>query len=100
MARSRDRSLGERTSLPTGAETGFNCLTLSFLLNTTFSGPVLGWSMSGAVFSGDRSLISRDWFYLEWRSILTTILCFHLVSELKTRHNCLGAEKSGDRFVW
>ena len=65
-----------------------------------FSGPVLGWPMSGVVFSGDRSLISRDRFSLEWRSILTVILCFHLVSELKTHCNRLGAEKSGDRFVW
>ena len=42
MAWSRDRSLRERTSLPIEAEIGSNRLTLSFLLDTTFSGPVLG----------------------------------------------------------
>ena len=53
--RSRDRSLGERTSLPIGAEISFNRLTSLFLLYTMFSGPVLGCPLSGAV--------------IQWRSV-------------------------------
>ena len=64
-----------------------------------FSGPVLGWPMCGAAFSGDWSLISGDRFSLEQRLILTVILCFYLVSKLKTCRNRPGVEKSGDRFV-
>ena len=48
--------------------------------------------MCGVAFSGDRSLISGDRFSLERRSILTIILCFHLVSKLKTHLNLPGAE--------
>ena len=33
---------GEQTSVPTGAEIGFNRFTLLFLHDTTFLGPVLG----------------------------------------------------------
>ena len=64
-----------------------------------FLGPVLGWPMCGVALSGDRSLISRDWFSLEWGSILTVILCFHHLFDLKTRPNHPGAKKIGDRFV-
>ena len=88
---SRDWSLGEQTSLPTGAEIGFNCLTWSFLLDTTFSGPVLGWPMGGAVFSRNQSLISRDWFSLEWRSILTVILIVTVLERRKAEIDSWGS---------